>query len=96
MCNASNNLFEEVFDYTNHVVRYRKAEYPFRIISIDNECLNAIISVSSLNDIVFDKHDCWPDSLAEYIDNKILYYVEDADIQKSDIQLLQILKTNLS
>lgn len=96
MINTSNNLFEEVFDYTNNVVRYKEVDYPFRTISVDNECYNAIISVSSLNDIVFDQHDCWPDSLAEYIDNKILYYVEDADILKSDIQLLQILKPNLS
>ena len=96
MSDASNNIFDEVFDYSNNAVHYKGIKYPFRTIDIDKKCSNAIISVSSLNDIVFDQHGCWPDSLAEYIDNKILYYVEDSDIHKSDIQILQILKTNLS
>lgn len=96
MSNASNNLFDEVFDYSNNVVHYKGVKYPFRTINFDKEGNYAIISISSLNDIVFDKQGCWPDSLAEYIDSKILYYVEDTDILKSDKQLLHILKINLS
>ena len=96
MSNASNNLFDEVFDYSNNAVHYKGVKYLFRTINFDKEGNYAIISISSLNDIVFDKQGCWPDSLAEYIDSKILYYVEDTDILKSDKQLLHILKINLS
>lgn len=96
MSNASNNLFEDVFDYSNNVVHYKGVKYPFRTIYFDKEGNYSIISISSLNDIVFDKQGCWPDSIAEYIDSKILYYVEDSDILKSDKQLLQILRINLS
>ena len=55
MSNASNNLFEEVFDYSNNVVLYKGVKYPFRTINFDSEGNYAIISISSLNDIVFDK-----------------------------------------
>lgn len=32
MSNASNNLFDEVFDYSNNVVHYKGVRYPFRTI----------------------------------------------------------------
>lgn len=96
MSNASNNFLGEVFDYSNNVVHYKGVKYPFRTIYFDQEGSYVIISIASLNDIVFDKQGYWPDSLAEYIDNKILYYVEDSDILKSDKQLLQLLRINLS
>lgn len=96
MSNASNVLPKDGFDYSSNIIRYKGIEYPFRTIYIDREYSYAIVSVSSLNDVVFDQKGCWPDSLAEYIDNKIIFYVKDADIKKPDKQLRQIIRTNLS
>lgn len=96
MSNASNNIINDGFDYSQNLIRYKGIEYPFRTIWVDREFRHAIISVSSLSYVIFDQQGCWPDSLAEYIDNKILYYVEDSDIQKSDLQLQQMLINNLS
>ena len=96
MSNASNNSTDDVFDYSQSLIRYKGIKYPFRILWDDIEHTYAIISVSSLNYVIFDQQGYWPDSLAEYIDCKILYYVEDKDIQKSDFQLQQILIDILS
>lgn len=96
MSSASNNYIIDGFDYSHNLIHYKGIEYPFRTIGLGRECNDVIISVSSLNDIIFDRQGYWPDSMAEYIDSKILYYVEDKDIQKSDFQLQQILIDNLS
>lgn len=96
MSNASNFLPENGFDYSNNIIRYKGIEYPFRTIYFDREYSFVIVSVSSLNDAIFYQEGCWPCSLAEYIDSKIIFYVADADIEKSDKKLRQILKNNLS
>jgi hypothetical protein len=96
MSNASNNNLIDGFDYSHNLIRYKGIAYPFRTIWVDREYHHAIISVSSLSYVIFDQQGCWPDSLAEYIDCKILYYVEDKDILRSDLQLQQILIDNLS
>ena len=37
----------------------------------------------------------WRDSFAEYIDNKIIDYVDENEITQSDNYLRQILQTNI-
>ncbi len=96
MCHAREINSDDVFDYSQSLICYKGIKYPFRIIWDDIEHTYVIISVSSLGYVIFDQKGCWPDSLAEYIDCKILYYVEDKDIQKSDLHLPQILINNLS
>lgn len=44
---------------------------------------------------MFDSEGIWSDSLAEYIDNKIIFYVDENEIKESDNYLQHILKTNI-
>lgn len=45
---------------------------------------------------VFEKNGNWPDTIAQYIDEKIAFYIEDSEITKSDEYLQMVLINNLS
>ena len=54
-----------------------------------------MISTVILSNQLFRSEGTWSDSLAEYIDNKIIYYVDEGEIIESDNYLQQLLKTNI-
>lgn len=54
-----------------------------------------MISTVILSNQLFSSKGTWSDSLAEYIDNKIIYYVDEGEIIESDNYLQQLLKTNI-
>ena len=54
-----------------------------------------MISTVILSNQLFSSEGMWSDTLAEYIDNKIIYYVDEGEIIESDNYLQQLLKTNI-
>lgn len=86
----------EAFDYLDCVVNYNGQRYPFRYVWNDEYNQEILVSVLSLNHEVFEKNGNWPDTIAQYIDEKIAFYIEDSEITKSDEYLQMVLKNNLS
>jgi len=81
----------DVFDYTTYSIHYKGKEYPFRLVWDPDYNCETIISVTSLNEALFGEKGYWTDSLAEYIDNQIIYYVSEAEIRGSDGDLQELL-----
>lgn len=90
MSNASNK-YPACFDFQRNIVSYKGMQFPIRTIWSDDYNCNVLFSVVSLNDMLFDRHDAWSDATAEYIDNQIIYYVEEYDILQSDKYLHSLL-----
>lgn len=84
----------DVFDYSRNVILYDGVEYPFRSIWFDAYNQEVIISTITLSNNLFNNNSC-KDSLAEYIDNRIIFFVSEDEINKPDNYLVQILKTNI-
>ena len=70
-------------------------DYPFRLVWFDEYNAEVMISTVILSNQLFSSKGMWSDSLAEYIDNKIIYYVDEGEIIESDNYLQQLLKTNI-
>lgn len=70
-------------------------DYPFRLVWFDEYNAEVMISTVILSNQLFGSEGMWSDSLAEYIDNKIIYYVDEGEIIESDNYLQQLLKTNI-
>lgn len=94
MSNASNNNLD-YFDYQRNIVNYKGKQFPTRTIWCDDYNCNVMFSVDTLNDILIDRNGVWVNSIAEYIDNKIIYYVREDEIVQSDQYLSSLLKTIL-
>ena len=62
----------DAFDYSRNVILYDGVEYPFRSICFDSYNQEVIISTITLSNKLIN-NSCWKDSLAEYIDNKIIF-----------------------
>ncbi len=90
---SKNNL--DYFDYQRNLVNYKGKQFPIRTIWCDDYNCNVMFSVETLNDILIDRNGVWMNSIAEYIDNKIIYYVREDEIVKSDQYLSSLLKTIL-
>ena len=82
----------EVFDQNQNIINYHGKKYPFRYVWYDDYKSNVVISVTSLNQEVFEKNGYWEDKLGEYIDNKIIFYVSESEINKPEKYLQTILK----
>lgn len=95
MSSASND-FPDCFDYQQNLINYKEQQFPFRTLWCDEYNCEVMFSVDTLNDILLDKHGVWLNSIAQYIDNKIMYYVNVSDITQSDTYLRSILKSILS
>ena len=67
-------------------------DYPFRLVWFDEYNAEVMISTVILSNQLFSSEGTWSDSLAEYIDNKIIYYVDEGEIIESDNYLQQLLK----
>lgn len=85
----------EIFDYDRYIITYKGKEYPFRVVWFDEDDSEVIISTTMLSYEVFDKYNDWSDALAEYIDNKIIFYVSEDEIKKSDKYLQYLLNENI-
>ena len=59
-------------------------DYPFRLVWFDEYNAEVMISTVILSNQLFSSEGMWSDSLAEYIDNKIIYYVDEGEIIESD------------
>ena len=70
-------------------------DYPFRLVWFDEYNAEVMISTVILSNQLFSSKGTWSDFLAEYIDNKIIYYVDEGEIIESDNYLQQLLKTNI-
>lgn len=70
-------------------------DYPFRLVWFDEYNAEVMISTVILSNQLFSSKGMWSDTLAEYIDNKIIYYVDEGEIIESDNYLQQLLKTNI-
>ena len=70
-------------------------DYPFRLVWFDEYNAEVMISTVILSNQLFSSKGMWSDTLAEYIDNKIIYYVDENEITQSDNYLRQILQTNI-
>jgi len=86
----------DAIDFSSSLIIYKGKSFPFRVVWSSDYQSDVIISVTSLNDELFDRHDCWVDDIAEHIDSKIIYYVSNEEIQASDEYLQNILKCNIS
>ena len=84
-----------VFNYNRKIISYKGREYPFREVFFDEYDSEVIVSTVKLSSVMFDSEGIWSDSLAEYIDNKIIFYVDENEIKESDNYLQHILKTNI-
>ena len=70
-------------------------DYPFRLVWFDEYNAEVMISTVILSNQLFSSEGMLSDTLAEYIDNKIIYYVDEGEIIESDNYLQQLLKTNI-
>lgn len=84
-----------VFNYNRKIISYKGRKYPFREVFFDEYDSEVIVSTVKLSSVMFDSEGIWSDSLAEYIDNKIIFYVDENEIKESDNYLQHILKTNI-
>lgn len=84
----------DVFDYSRNIILYDGVEYPFCSIWFDAYNQEVIFSTIALSDKLFI-NSRWKDALAEYIDNKIIFFVSEDEIKRSKKYLLKILKSNI-
>ena len=84
-----------VINYQCKTIRYKGEDYPFRLVWFDEYNAEVMISTVILSNQLFSSKGTWSDTLAEYIDNKIIYYVDEGEIIESDNYLQQLLKTNI-
>ena len=84
-----------VINYQCKTIRYKGVDYPFRLVWFDEYNAEVMISTVILSNQLFSSKGTWSDTLAEYIDNKIIYYVDEGEIIESDNYLQQLLKTNI-
>ena len=84
-----------VINYQCKTIRYKGEDYPFCLVWFDEYNAEVMISTVILSNQLFSSKGTWSDSLAEYIDNKIIYYVDEGEIIESDNYLQQLLKTNI-
>ena len=84
-----------VINYQCNTIEYKGVDYPFRLVWFDEYNVEVMISTVILSNQLFSSEGTWSDSLAEYIDNKIIYYVDENEITQSDNYLRQILQTNI-
>ena len=92
-CNSI--IIVNVINYQCKTIRYKGVDYPFRLVWFDEYNAEVMISTVILSNQLFSSKGTWSDSLAEYIDNKIIYYVDEGEIIESDNYLQQLLKTNI-
>ena len=84
-----------VINYQCNTIEYKGVDYPFRLVWFDEYNAEMMISTVNLNNELFSSKVMLRDSLSEYIDNKIIYYVDENEITQSDNYLRQILQTNI-
>lgn len=84
-----------IFNYHCNTIRYKGREYPFREVWLDEYASVVLVSIVNLSADLLDSNDRWNDALAEYIDNKIIYYLEVDEINESDNYLQNILIKNI-
>ena len=92
-CNSI--IIVNVINYQCKTIRYKGEDYPFRLVWFDEYNVEVMISTVILSNQLFSSEGMWSDTLAEYIDNKIIYYVDEGEIIESDNYLQQLLKTNI-
>lgn len=78
-----------IFDEIDMVINYKDYNYPYRIIMFENK--DMIISTIALEQALLTKDYVYVDSLAEYIDECIFFFVDDDEIYKDDNFILNIL-----
>ena len=62
-----------VINYQCKTIRYKGVDYPFRLVWFDEYNAEVMISTVILSNQLFSSKGMWSDTLAEYIDNKIIY-----------------------
>jgi len=85
---------ELIFDEIDMVINYKNYKYPYRIIMFENN--DMIISTIALEQALLTKDYVYVDSLAEYIDECIFFFVDDDEIYKDDNFILNILSRVVS
>lgn len=78
----------EIFDYTKCLIHYNGCSYPF--ITIEEGNYEHIVSVIALNKQLYDDEHGYSSRLAQWIDEKIIYFVsEKEDLQRFSEDLLK-------
>ena len=85
---------ELIFDEIDMVINYKNYKYPYRIIMFENN--DMITSTIALEQALLTKDYVYVDSLAEYIDECIFFFVDDDEIYKDDNFILNILSRVVS
>ena len=75
------------------VINYKGNKYPFRYVNFEGQVV--IISTAKLDSMLFKSNE-YTDKLAEYIDNQIIFFVEDDEIAENDNYFHKLLTNNIA
>lgn len=80
---------------TQNNILFKKELYPFRQIELE-EFGVVLISISSLNDKLLTTSGNYSSRAAQYLDEKIFYFVDDDKITLSAAKLKQLILSEVS
>lgn len=81
----------------SNTINYKGISFPYRFVKIieEGEYHSYIVSVTSLEEALFDNNYVPKDSTARFIDEKIFFYVADMDINLNNDKLVTLITNNL-